>query len=114
LQTASGPVNIGLSYDQQITDSNRFDLALAGHDIHLELLSVDALLIGDVDASEVYALSQLEGVVMVERYGSLVFYGDVQTPAVKARNSTESRDGQVHHGPGLAQLTATCSGAIVC
>jgi len=26
---------------------------------------------------------------MVERYGSLVFYGDIQTPAVKARNSTE-------------------------
>jgi len=89
LQTASGPVNVGLSYDGRITDSNRFDLALAGYDIHLELLSVDALLIGDVDASEVYALSQLEGVVMVERYGSLVFYGDVQTPAVKARNSTE-------------------------
>ena len=89
LQTASGPVNVGLSYDERITDSNRFDLALAGHDIRLELLSVDALLIGDVDASEVYALSQLEGVVMVERYGSLVFYGDVQTPAVKARNSTE-------------------------
>ena len=89
LQTASGPVNVGLSYDGRITDSNRFDLALAGHDIHLELLSVDALLIGDVDASEVYALSQLEGVVMVERYGSLVFYGDVQTPAVKARSSTE-------------------------
>ena len=89
LQTASGSVNVGLSYDGRITDSNRFDLALAGHDIHLELLSVDALLIGDVDASEVYALSQLEGVVMVERYGSLVFYGDVQTPAVKARNSTE-------------------------
>ena len=89
LQTASGPVNVGLSYAGKITDSNRFDLALAGHDIHLEILSVDALLIGDVDASEVYALSQFEGVVMVERYGSLVFYGDVQTPAVKARNSTE-------------------------
>ena len=89
LQTTSGPVNVGLSYAGKITDSNRFDLALAGHDIHLEILSVDALLIGDVDASEVYALSQLEGVVMVERYGSLVFYGDVQTPAVKARNSTE-------------------------
>ena len=89
LQTASGSVNVGLSYDGRITDSNRFDLALAGHDIHLELLSVDALLIGDVDASEVYALSQLEGVVMVERYGSLVFYGDGQPPAVKARNSAE-------------------------
>ena len=89
LQTASGPVNVGLSYAGKITDSNRFDIALSGHDIHLELLSVNALLIGDVDASEVYALSQLDGVVMVERYGSLVFYGDVQTPAVKARNSTE-------------------------
>lgn len=26
---------------------------------------------------------------MVERYGSVVFYGDIQTPAVKARNSSE-------------------------
>ena len=60
-----------------------------GHEIHLELPSVNAVLIGDVDASDVHALSQLESVVMVERYGSLVFYGDIQTPAVKARNSTE-------------------------
>ena len=89
LQTAAGPVNVGLSYDGGITDSNRLDLAVLGYDIHLELPSVEAVLIGDVDASEVYALSQLEGVAMVERYGSLVFYGDVQTPAVKARNSTE-------------------------
>ena len=89
LQTASGPVNVGLSYDGRITDSNRFDLALLGHEIHLEIPSVDAVLIGDVDASEVYGLSQLDGVVMVERYGFVVFYGDVQTPAVKARNSTE-------------------------
>jgi len=89
LQTASGFVNVGLSYDGRITDSNRLDLNLLGHDIHLEVPSVDAVLIGDVDASEVYSLSQLDGVVMVERYGSLVFYGDIQTPAVKARNSTE-------------------------
>jgi len=89
LQTASGPVNVGLSYDGTVTESNRLDLARLGHDIHLELPSVDAVLIGDVDASDVHTLSQLEGVVMVERYGSLVFYGDVQTPAVKASNSTE-------------------------
>ena len=89
LQTVSGPVNVGLSYDGRITDLNRFDLALLGHEIHLEIPSVDAVLIGDVDASEVYGLSQLDGVVMVERYGFVVFYGDVQTPAVKARNSTE-------------------------
>ena len=89
LQTASGPVNIGLSYDGRVTDSNRLDLARMGHEIHLDLPSVNAVLIGDVDASDVHALSQLEGVVMVERYGSLVFYGDIQTPAVKASNSTE-------------------------
>ena len=89
MQTASGPVNVGLSYDGTVTESNRLDLARLGHDIHLELPSVDAVLIGDVDASDVHTLSQLEGVVMVERYGSLVFYGDVQTPAVKASNSTE-------------------------
>ena len=89
LQTASGPVNVGLSYDGRVTDSNRLDLVRMGHEIHLELPSVNAVLIGDVDASDVHALSQLEGVVMVERYGSLVFYGDIQTPAVKASNSTE-------------------------
>ena len=89
LQTASGPVNVGLSYDGRVTDSNRLDLARMGHEIHLDLPSVNAVLIGDVDASDVHALSQLEGVVMVERYGSLVFYGDIQTPAVKASNSTE-------------------------
>ena len=89
LQVASGPVNIGLSYERAVTDSNRDALALLGHEIHLELPIVDALLIGAVDASEVQTLAQLDGVVMVERYGSLVFYGDIQTPAVKARNSTE-------------------------
>jgi len=89
LQVASGPVNIGLSYERAITDSNRNALALLGHEIHLELPVVNALLIGAVDASEVQTLAQLDGVVMVERYGSLVFYGDIQTPAVKARNSTE-------------------------
>ena len=89
LQIASGPVNIGLSYERAVTDSNRDALALLGHEIHLELPVVDALLIGAVDASEVQTLAQLDGVVMVERYGSLVFYGDIQTPAVKARNSTE-------------------------
>ena len=89
LQVASGPVNIGLSYERAVTDSNRNALALLGHEIHLELPVVNALLIGAVDASEVQTLAQLDGVVMVERYGSLVFYGDIQTPAVKARNSTE-------------------------
>ena len=33
-------------------------------------------------------LIALEDVVMVEEYGRVVFYGDVQTPAVKAMNSS--------------------------
>ena len=60
-----------------------------GFDVHIELPIVDALLLGDVDASQVWQLAELDGVVMVERYGSLVIYGDVQTPAVKAMNSSE-------------------------
>ena len=89
LQFAEGPVNVGISYSREVTDQDRARLALAGYEIHVELPVVDAVLIGAVDATEVYALAQFDGVVMVERYGSLVFYGDVQTPAVKAKNSTE-------------------------
>ena len=86
---AEGPVNVGISYSREVTDEDRSRLALAGYDIHVELPIVDAVLIGAVNAREVFSLAQLDGVVMVERYGSLVFYGDVQTPAVKAKNSTE-------------------------
>ena len=89
LQTAVGPVNVGISYAREVTDFDRALLQSLGYDIHQELPIVDALLLGDVDASQVWQLAQIEGVVMVERYGSLVFYGDVQTPSVKARNSTE-------------------------
>ena len=89
LQFAEGPVNVGISYSRVVTNEDRSRLALAGYDIHVELPIVDAVLIGAIDASEVFGIAQIDGVVMVERYGSLVFYGDVQTPAVKAKNSTE-------------------------
>ena len=89
LQFAEGPVNVVISYSRVVTNEDRSRLALAGYDIHVELPIVDAVLIGAIDASEVFGIAQIDGVVMVERYGSLVFYGDVQTPAVKAKNSTE-------------------------
>ena len=89
LQLAEGPVNVGISFSREVTDQDRNNLALAGYEIHLELPVVDAVLIGAVDASEVYDIAQFDGVVMVERYGSLIFHGDIQTPAVKAKNSTE-------------------------
>jgi subtilisin family serine protease len=89
LQTVSGLVNVGLSYDHRPTESDIATLNSLGYEVQLELLSVDSLLLGGVDASQVFALAELDGVVMVERYGSVVFFGDVQTTSIKARNSTE-------------------------
>ncbi len=57
-------------------------------DIRLELNSVKALLLGPVEKQQIFQLSLLEDVVMVERYGSVIFYGDIQTPSVKASNSS--------------------------
>jgi subtilisin family serine protease len=89
IQNASGPVNIGLSFSREISDEDRTILESLGFDIHLELPIVDAVLLGDVDPYEAVELAELDGVAMVERYGSVVFFGDVQTPAVKASNSSE-------------------------
>ena len=87
LETATGPVNVGLSYDHTPTSIDEARVQALGHTVNQLLHSVDALLIGTVNASDVWALAQLDGVVMVERYGVVTFYGDVQTQAVKARNS---------------------------
>jgi len=89
IQTASGPVNIGLSYSREFTEIDRNVLRSMGFEIHVELPVVNAVLLGDVEPSQIDELARIEGVVMVERYGSVVFYGDVQTPAVKASNSTD-------------------------
>ena len=89
LQLESGPVNVGLSYFRDVSIMDKIKLEELGFDIQIELPVVDALLLGDVNASQIWQLAELDGVVMVERYGSLVFYGDVQTPAVKAKNSSE-------------------------
>ena len=87
IQEAVGPVNVGLSFTRAVTDSDRQILLSMGFEIRQELSVVDAVLLGDIDPKEALSLSQIDGVAMVERYGSLVFYGDVQTPAVKASNS---------------------------
>ena len=63
--------------------------------VNLELPSVDALLIGGINVEMIEQISNLDGVVMVERYGSVVFYGDIQTPAVKAKKFSEY---QLGHG----------------
>ena len=88
LESVSGPVKIGISYDHTPHSDDINSIIELGYSINLEVPEVDALLIGTVDSSDILQLSNLEGVVMVESYGDVVFYGDIQTPAVKARNST--------------------------
>ena len=70
-------------------ESDIDSLSSLGINVNLELPSVDALLIGGINVEMIEQISNLDGVVMVERYGSVVFYGDIQTPAVKAKNSSE-------------------------
>jgi subtilisin family serine protease len=89
LQEETGIVWIGLSYDHTPTEADQSTLTSLGFNVKLVVPAVDAILIGAVNASDIMTLSQIDGVVMVERYGNLEFYGDIQTPAVKARNSTE-------------------------
>ena len=89
LQSAEGTVNIGLSYSRPVLQADIDLLTSLGYSVNVELPIVNALLLGDVNSSHIWSLADVEGVVMVERYGSLNFFGDIQTPAVKARNSTE-------------------------
>ena len=89
LQTVVGTVWVGLSYDHTPTIEDENRLNELGYTPKWVIPAVDAILIGAVDAINVTELSQIDGVVMVERYGSIQFYGDIQTMAVKARNSTE-------------------------
>jgi subtilisin family serine protease len=89
LQSAIGTVWVGLSYDHTPTIEDENHLTELGYTPKMMIPAVDAILIGAVDALNATQLSQIDGVVMVERYGSVVFYGDIQTLAVKARNSTE-------------------------
>jgi|TARA_B110001454_G_scaffold83007_1_gene79741 subtilisin family serine protease len=89
LQSEAGIVNVGVSYSREVMDSDIQALSILGINVNLELPVVDALLLGGISSNQIEIISQLDGVVMVESYGSVVFYGDIQTPAVKARNSSD-------------------------
>ncbi len=89
LESVSGIVYVGLSYDHTPNDEDINSIIKLGYTVNLEVPEIDAILIGAVNSTDIFKLSNLDGVVMVERYGEVVFYGDIQTPAVKASNSTE-------------------------
>ena len=88
LDGALGPVWIGLSYGTSVDEGHVAAVEALDLPVELVVPAVDALLLGQVDASMIPTLRALDDVVMVEAYGELVFWGDVQTPAVKASSSS--------------------------
>ena len=79
---------IGLSYGTEVTDVHLAALNEMGLNVVDVIESVDAVLLGLINTTLVEDLARLDDVVMVERYGEIHLYGDIQTPAVKARNSS--------------------------
>jgi subtilisin family serine protease len=88
LETFEGITGIGLSYSVEVNDAHLAELEALDLRVVDVIESVNGVLLGQVNASLVQVLADLTDVVMVERYGNIVFYGDIQTPAVKARNSS--------------------------
>lgn len=93
LESFVGVTGIGLSYAEPVSQQNIDDLTALGLIVTDTIESVNAVLLGQIEASLAFTLSNLDGVIMVERYGEVVFWGDVQTQAVKARNSSFYPDG---------------------
>ena len=105
LQESHFTAGIGLSYGVDVSDAHIAELNELGFEVVDIIESVDAVLLGLVNTSMVEILAQLDDVVMVERYGEIHLYGDIQTPAVKARNSTLY--------PGAWDLGVTGDGVVI-
>ena len=93
LEPLEDEYQVGVSFVSQPTDEDLQALVDLGLEVRYHLTSVNALLLGFVEPDLYPQISQLSGVVMIEPYGSVVFYGDVQTPAVKASNSSVYPEG---------------------
>ena len=83
-----GVTGIGLVYETDVTATHLNALEELGLNVVDVIEAVDGVLLGQVNTSLAPTLAALDGVVMVEKYGKVVFFGDVQTLAVKARNSS--------------------------
>ena len=87
LESKTGVVWVGLSYSRAVTSEDISSIISMGIEPKIQIPAVDAVLLGAIDSSNLLELSNLDGVVMIEEYGTLRFYGDIQTPAVKASSS---------------------------
>ena len=105
LQDSHFVTGVGVSYSTDVTETHISQLEEIGLNVVDVIESVDAVLVGLINTSIVHTLAQLDDVVMVERYGEIHLYGDIQTPAVKARNSTMY--------PGAWDLGVTGDGVVI-
>ena len=99
LETIDQPVGIGLSYSRDVTDMDVEYLESLGYQLTDVIEAVDAVLLGVINSSDVWELSQIEDVVMVERYGQVILWGDVQTPNILAEQSEEYPHTAWNHSP---------------
>ena len=99
LETLDQPVGIGLSYSRDVTDMDVEYLESMGYQITDVIEAVDAVLLGVINSSDVWELSQIKDVVMVERYGQVILWGDVQTPNILAEQSEVYPHTAWNHSP---------------
>lgn len=88
LESKTGLVWVGVSFSEEITDihvTQLQDIGLNPVDI---IEAVDAVLLGQISTEYFSHILLIDDVVMIEEYGSVVLWGDVQTQAVKARSNS--------------------------
>jgi serine protease AprX len=88
IESSTGLVGMGVSYDVEVTEVQLQELASLGIVVVDTLESINSVLIGLQETNLAESISNLSNVVMVHQYGTVKFYGDIQTPNVKARNSS--------------------------
>ena len=93
LEEIEDEYSIGVIYDHLPTADDIEFLAEIGVSVNYQVHSVNGLLLGSVNSELFQTISDFPGVLMIEPYGRVVFYGDVQTPAIKASNSSVYSEG---------------------
>jgi len=88
LESVESEYPVGVLYGHDITDEDIESLLNLGIIVRYQVDSVNGLLLGTISSELFQTISDLPGVLMVEPYGTVVFYGDVQTPAIKASSSS--------------------------
>ena len=88
LESKTGLVWVGVSFSEEITDKHITQLQNLGLNPVDIIEAVDAILLGQISTEYFSQILMIDDVVMIEEYGSVVLWGDVQTQAVKARSNS--------------------------